>query len=228
MLTAPEKTINQVQIVYQDADLLVLNKPAGWLTLKIDGRIQPSLQDWVESQLQVKVAGRGGIVHRLDKETSGLILVAKSQTVFDQLQDQFKSRKVSKKYWALVRGRGIPSEGQILAPIGRLPQNKLQFGVVPGGKPADTSFRAIKELSIAGENYTLLEVAPKTGRTHQIRVHLKYLGYPIFGDAWYGGKKEKNRPMFLLAKAIEFRHPRTGQMIKLEIDLPQDLSKILV
>lgn len=226
MSTACENNQRKIEIIYQDQALAVLNKPGGLVVLRGPTVREKTLQDWVENNLGIDIAGRAGIVHRLDKGTWGLILVAKNQQAFDTLQRQFKERRVEKTYWALVRGRP-PIEGEIVAPIGRSPGRRLKFAVVPGGKAAKTSYRVMKEVIVNSEEYTLVEVRPKTGRTHQIRVHFQYLGHPIFGDVLYGGRKERGRPLFLVAKEISFAHPETREEISFRIDLPKELKSLL-
>ncbi len=181
---------------------------------------------------------RGGIVHRLDKETSGILLVAKNPESFGKLKQQFMSRTVKKTYTALAHGKIIPEKGEINAPVGRLPFNRTHFGVVAGGREALTYYSVISnyQFSISKKNIevlTLSELYPQTGRTHQIRVHLKYLGHPIFSDELYAGRKtaredRKYLPrLFLHASKISFNHPSTGKSIKIEIPLPQDLQTFL-
>lgn len=220
-----KKEQKKVKIIYQDDSLLVLNKPAGLVTLRVETYQGDTLQDWLEKNLAILVRNRAGIAHRLDKETSGLILVAKNNHCFDYLQDQFKKRKVKKTYWTLVRGN-LTGQGEILAPVGRRPGDRFKFGVVPGGKRAKTSYQVIRNLKIDGEDYSLIKVRPETGRTHQIRVHFKYLGHPIFGDPLYGGKKERGRSMFLVAKRIEFDHP-SGKKMRFSLPLPNLLSELV-
>lgn len=172
---------------------------------------------------------RAGIVHRLDKETSGLLLIAKTSEAFLNLQAQFKNREVKKKYLALVHGKVLPEEGEINAPVGRLPWNRERFGVMPGGKEAVTRYKNYKNY----KNYTLLELSPQTGRTHQIRIHLQYLGFPIVGDTFYAGRKQaledrKFCPrVFLHASYISFTHPKSGEILEFNSPLPFELENIL-
>lgn len=225
MLNACRKEKAKVKVVYQDCSFLVLNKPAGWVTLRVKTNKGETLQDWLEDNYQIFVAKRAGIVHRLDKQTWGLVLVARNENSFKNLQSQFKLRRVEKVYWALVRGE-LFGDGEIQVPVGRLAGSSFKFGVVLGGKQAGTKYRVIRNLRIDGEKYTLLRVEPKTGRTHQIRVHLKYLGHPIYGDSIYGGKKEKGRIMFLVAKKIGFFHPASGRKVIFKINLPKQLASL--
>ena len=220
-----KKDQKRVEIIHRDDSFLVLNKPAGFVTLRTETYKKETLQDWVEKELAIFIKNRAGIAHRLDKETSGLILVAKNDQVFNHLQAQFKERKVKKTYWALIRGK-LTGKGEINAPIGRSPGNRLKFAVIPRGKKAKTGYQVLKNLKIEGEDYTLIKVRPETGRTHQIRVHFKYLGHPIFGDSLYGGKKEQGRPMFLVAKKISFNYPSAKKM-EFNIQIPKSLSELI-
>ncbi|MBU2591889.1 MAG: RluA family pseudouridine synthase [Patescibacteria group bacterium] len=226
MSIAPRSRKRKIEVVYQDSFLLVLNKPAGWVTLRSATSKEVTLQDWLDANFGLETVDRSGIAHRLDRATRGLILVAKNNQVLNRLQEQFKRRKVGKVYWALVRGY-LPGWGKIKAPVKKTGAGKWRFKVAPGGKQSITSYREIAIFKINGRQYTLLRVCPKTGRTHQIRVHLKYLGHPIFGDSFYGGKQEKDRPMFLVAKELRLFHPVSGKKIKFKIDLPKQLSKII-
>ncbi|MEX2007673.1 MAG: RluA family pseudouridine synthase [Candidatus Levyibacteriota bacterium] len=176
---------------------------------------------------------RGGIVHRLDKETSGIIIVAKSEDVFVNLLRQFREREVQKKYTALVHGKITPEEGEISVPVGRLPWNRKRFGIVAGGRDAQTHFKVLRYYKGKGGVLTLVELHPRTGRTHQIRVHLKYMNHPIFADSLYGGRKtaredrkQLNR-QFLHASGISFVHPQSFQPLSFESSLPHDLNDLL-
>lgn len=178
---------------------------------------------------------RSGIVHRLDKETSGIILVAKTEDAFLELLRQFREREVEKRYTALVHGKVTPEIGEIDVPVGRLPWNRKRFGIVAGGREAKTRYRVISNLKsqISNEPLTLLELYPKTGRTHQIRVHLKYMNRPIFADSLYGGRKtarddrKKLNRQFLHASSINFFHPISHKPLSFQSELPQDLRDVL-
>jgi len=179
---------------------------------------------------------RSGIVHRIDKETSGILLVAKTPVSFANLQRQFQAHEVKKTYLALVHG-DVPKEGKITAPVGRLPWNRGHFGIVPGGKEANTKYKRVMsyEVRVKGKNekLSLVEVYPETGRTHQIRVHFKYLGYPLVGDYLYGGRIQSRddrtwAPRVMLhAWKIEFRHPTTSTPLAFEAPIPDDMGRIL-
>lgn len=220
------------QIVFEDQFLLVVNKTAGWVTLNVPTFSGPTVQQWLKNNFEIEnwelksrsaARGRTGIVHRLDKDTWGLLLIAKSTRVFDGLQSQFRKREVKKIYWALVQGK-LKGEGEIVAPIGRSPSERTQFSVVPGGKSARTIFKVKKHYRIQDRIYSLVRVKLKTGRTHQIRVHFKYLGHPLFGDPIYG---KNEGAMFLVAKEISFNHPAKNERTCFKIKLPTPLKKIL-
>ncbi len=218
-----------VEIVYKDSDLLVLNKPAGWVTTrenqksKIKG--QKYIEDWVEENYPNDLP-RKGIVHRLDKGTSGLLVVARNEKSLAYLKKQFKDKLVEKKYLALVVG-DLPGDGVMDVPIGRL-SGRGKFGVVVGGREARTEFKVVAKYRGLLGLITLLELSPKTGRTHQIRVHLKYLGWPIVGDRKYGGLAVAglNRP-FLHAASLKINHPQNGELMKFEVELAVELKTFL-
>lgn len=227
-----------MEIVFEDQSILVLNKPSGLVVNRSQTVKVKTLQDWVAQYLKVKglgIGGRAGIVHRLDKETSGLLLVAKNLKDFALLQAQFKARKVEKKYLALVHGRLEPREGTIKAAISRSPFARKKFGVFLGGKEAETGYLVSRfyESEKAGK-FSLVELKPKTGRTHQIRVHLKYLGHPVVADAKYAGRKTFHQDQkwcprqFLHASFLGFRHPEKEKKIHFSLPLPNDLKKALI
>ena len=237
------------RIIFEDDQILVLDKPAGWVVNRAETtKAGETVQEWVEKKLKVKSEKlkvdkdldfyrRAGIVHRLDKETSGLLLVAKTPQAFENLQKQFKERKVKKRYLALVHGKVAPSEGEITASVGRLPWNYKKFGVLPGGREAKTRYHVLsimyKVLGGKKKPFSFLELTPETGRTHQIRIHLKYLGYPIVADTNYAGRKNAREDrkwcprMFLHASSLSFTHPVTQKTIKFDLPLPGDLNRAL-
>jgi len=224
------------KILFEDKSLLVIDKPPFWVVNDSEtSKNTTTLQKWLEEKdypISRRKNLRSGIVHRLDKETSGLLLVAKDEESFIKLQSQFKQRKVSKGYFALVHGR-LTKRGVIQTPIGRLPWNRKRFGVVPGGKPAITYYQPQKIYKKAGNFFSFVKVFPKTGRTHQIRVHFKYLGFPIVSDDLYAGRKtfrdDRNwcPRLFLHAFSLKFTHPKTNEKVGFVLPLAKDLAKAL-
>lgn len=218
-----------LDIVYEDDALLVVNKPAGMVVHPAAGHASGTLVNALLAHCpQVADVGgleRAGIVHRLDKETSGLLVVAKSPDVHAALQRQFKHRQVHKTYLALVEERVQPREGVIEAPVGRDHQDRKRMAVVRSGRPAATHYRVVETL----RGFTLLEVHPQTGRTHQIRVHLAWMGYPLVGDRVYGRRKQTLLPdrHFLHARELRFTHPVTGQEMTFIAPLPPELVEVL-
>jgi 23S rRNA pseudouridine1911/1915/1917 synthase len=234
--------MSDIKVIFEDQDFLVLDKPSGVTVNKADTtKDEFTVQDYLEEKFKNNQAWltadkesdfyqRAGFVHRIDKETSGILIVGKNPSSFENLQAQFKDRKVNKTYVALVHGRIDVSEGEIIVPIGRLPWNRKRFGVLAGGKEATTYYKVVKTFE---KPFTLLELNPKTGRTHQIRVHLKYFNHPIFGDSLYAGRKTSRddrkilERVFLHAKKISFFHPKTGEKVEFESPLPYELQSVL-
>ncbi|MCX7683168.1 MAG: RluA family pseudouridine synthase [Anaerolineae bacterium] len=218
-----------LDIVYEDAALLVLNKPAGLVVHPAPGHTGGTLVNGLLAYCP-QIAGvggpeRAGIVHRLDKDTSGLLVVAKDEATHAALQRQFKRRGVLKTYLALVEGQVQPPEGIIEAPIGRDRVRRKRMMVTPSGRAARTIYRAREYFA----DHTLLEVQPVTGRTHQIRVHLAWLGYPVVGDEVYGHRRQRllRGRYFLHAAKLRFTHPLTGEEVALEAPLPPELAEVL-
>ncbi len=222
-------------IVYQDDDLLVVDKPAGLTVHPAPGHPSGTL---VNALLALcpdlrAIAGtlrpgsgqalRPGIVHRLDKDTSGLLVVARSDRAHLELARQLKEREVRKTYLALVHGVPTPAQGTIEAPIGRHPKNRKKMAVVAGGRDAETRYRLRQELAA----YALLEVEPVTGRTHQIRVHLAAIGHPVLGDATYGKRSTVVGRQFLHAWRLAFTLPTSQRSVEFESPLPPDLRQAL-
>ncbi len=216
-----------LSIIYEDGDLLVIDKPAGLAVHPSPGHSSHTLVHGVLAHCPdlsgIGGEGRPGIVHRLDKDTSGLIIVAKNDMAHVSLARQLKERKVEKTYLALVEGRIKPAEGIIDAPIGRDPRHRKRMAVVERGRDARTRYRLLRE--VAGRS--LVEVRPETGRTHQIRVHLASIGFPICGDALYGRGGAGLARQFLHAHRLAFRHPATGERLELEAPLADDLAAAL-
>jgi 23S rRNA pseudouridine1911/1915/1917 synthase len=225
-----------LEVVYEDATLLVIDKPAGMVVHPAPGHPGGTLVNALLAhcpELARSGDERPGIVHRLDRDTSGLILVAKSEKTRRALQRQFEQRQVHKAYLALLDGHLQPAWGRIEAPIGRDPQHRQRMAVLPGGRDASTEYHILEQfahdLGPARGDYTLVEVEPRTGRTHQIRVHFSSIGHPVVADPVYGRRK-RQLPVprqFLHASRLGFRHPKTGQRLNLEAPLPPDLSSVL-
>lgn len=213
-------------LVFEDNYLLVINKPAGLTVNRADSTAG---LETLEDLLPFNSLPRRGIVHRLDKDTSGLILVAKTAAALTDLQAQFKQRLVAKAYVALVHGRVEPKDGSINLPVGRNPERRQRFMVIISGRPAVTRY----EVKTYFEKYSLVSVYPKTGRTHQIRVHFKHLGHPLVADPFYLGEKRLKVDsswcprLFLHSQELSFRHPESQQLVKFEADLPDDLKTAL-
>lgn len=234
------KLILYPKLISEDESFFVVDKPAGWITDASNTTTnQPVIQKWIADNFQFPINNfqyRNGIVHRLDKETSGLLLIAKTKQAFEELQWQFKERLVHKTYIALVHGQVNPpagGEGIINEPVGRLPWRRDRFGVLPGGREAVTKYEVIANYSLSTNLYSLLRLMPQTGRTHQIRIHLKHIGHPIVADEFYAGRKTARHDrkwcsrLFLHAGEIKFLHPVTKKEINFSSPLPADLADIL-
>ncbi len=244
-------------ILYEDEDLLVVDKPAGMTVNRATTtKDEVTVQDWSEKHIgitnhelgienkkfgeegwdpELDFYSRGGVVHRLDKETSGVLILAKNPQAFVKLQKQFHDRTVKKVYVAFAHGLIAPAEGEISVPVGRLPWDKNKFGILPGGKESKTLYKVMDVYlnTKTKEKLTLVEMYPQSGRTHQIRVHLKYINHPIFADFLYAGRKtsrddRKVLPrVFLHAAKISFNHPTTEKVMTYEAALPLELSACL-
>jgi 23S rRNA pseudouridine1911/1915/1917 synthase len=214
-----------LEILHEDPDVLVVNKPPGLV-------VHPGSGNWAGTMLNallhhapvLEQLPRAGIVHRLDKDTSGLLVVAKNEPAQHSLVKQLAARTVKRTYLALVRGK-VARAGTVEAPIGRDPRHRTRMAIVKsGGKPAITHYRIHKSLP----GHTLLECRLETGRTHQIRVHLASIGHPIEGDPVYGGRvKSTFKRQALHAWKLEFDHPRTGKVLAFEAPLPADFRELL-
>ena len=218
-----------LKILYEDDDVLVIDKPAGLTVHPAPGHPSQTLVNAILSHLSsLPDTGdwqRPGIVHRLDKDTSGVMLVAKNSAAHQNLTDQFKNRLVTKAYLVLVKGHLTPKEGIIEAPIGRDRRHRERMAVVTEdrGREARTQYHVIEYI----DGYTLLEVRPETGRTHQIRVHLGAIGYPVVGDKIYGVKSAHLARQFVHASRLGFHLPSTGNYVEYTADLPPDLEQAL-
>jgi 23S rRNA pseudouridine1911/1915/1917 synthase len=226
-------SIRKPRVIFEDSDLLVIIKPAGLVVNRADTVAEDTLQDWAENRLEIVddevFRQRSGIAHRLDKETSGVMVIGKNPTTLRHLMDQFKNRETSKEYLALVHGLVEPNEGIINLPLARSVYNRHRFKVDVFGKSAVTEYRVEKNM----EGYALVRLLPKTGRTHQIRVHMAHIGHPLVGDEVYGGRKRSVRDRqwcprhFLHATVLELTHPVTGKRVRFEADLADDLKEAL-
>lgn len=214
----------KVRIVFENDDFLVVEKPAGMVTTK-EGKDKNTLEDWLR-EARSNDLPRNGIIHRLDKGTSGLLLVAKNEKSFLIFKKQFKDRSVTKKYYCLVCGESV-GDGSIDLPINRSKYGFGKFGVSVDGRRALTEFRLIKKYIRDSKKYSLLEINLKTGRTHQIRVHLSHLRWPLVGDKLYGGEVNGLERPFLHAAYLEINDPTNGERLIFKSDLPWDLKKYL-
>ncbi len=228
---APEPGI-PLHVVYEDEEMLVVDKPAGLV-------VHPSPGHWSGTLVNALLAHghelggiagiqRPGIVHRLDRDTSGLLMVAKTDAAQASLMAQLKARRIKKTYLALVAGAVAAAVGRIEAPIGRDPRDRQRFAVVPNGRPSVTSYRVRERF----DGWTLIELDLVTGRTHQIRVHLDAIGHPVAGDPGYGTGTSRRGPdglgrMFLHAWRLELTAPSSGRLLRLVAPLPDELEGVL-
>lgn len=250
-------------ILYEDVYLLVINKPSGVVVNRAQSVRSETVQDFadvylhlsprlasvkektaesIEKDIKEVFSDRSGVAHRIDKETSGCLLIAKTPEVLGLLLTKFRERDMKKVYLAIVHGKIEPQEGEIKAPVGRLPWNPERFGIVSDGKESVTRYKVIRVFERpsakrkhqkALDQYCLVECYPETGRTHQIRVHLKYINHPIVGDYLYAGRKtarddrEWAPRVMLHAWKLVFDHPITGQGLEIVSPVPDDMMKIV-
>ena len=219
-----------VPVVYEDNDIIVVNKPKGMVVHPANGNPDGTLVNAILAMCKDSLSGIGGeirpgIVHRLDKDTSGLLIVAKNDLAHMNMSKQIQERKVAKKYIALVKGNVPEDEATIHMPIARSTKDRKKMAVDAKGKDAITHFKVLKRYG----KYTLLELKIDTGRTHQIRVHMSYIGHPVVGDMVYSnGKNEFGvEGQMLHAKSLEFKHPVTNKEMHLEAELPEYFKKVL-
>ncbi len=237
-------------ILFQDEYLIAIDKPFGMSVAPSESDKDITVAEVITEQIGIPL-DRAGIIHRLDKDTSGVLLVAKTQDMLGLMQEKFKGREVHKTYRALVHGQIEEEKGIIKAPIARNPKNREKFGVFEGGRDSETRFEIEKRLTLPFEkieevlgamtkkekvfyqgeatDYCLVKLFPRTGRTHQIRVHMKFINHPLVGDEVYTGKKLYRfdarwcTRQFLHAAAIEFEHPVTKVNLKIDAPLAEDL-----
>jgi 23S rRNA pseudouridine1911/1915/1917 synthase len=219
-----------IAVVYEDADVIVVNKPQGMVVHPAPGNYTGTLVNALLYHCKGQLSAingviRPGIVHRIDKDTSGLLVVAKNNDAHVRLAAQLKERKAVRRYWAIVNGNIKEDEGTINKPIARSPKDRKKMAIVQGGREAVTHFRVLDRFGA----YTLLECVLETGRTHQIRVHMASVGHSIVGDPVYGSRKERFKlsGQLLHAKTIGFVHPATGEYMEFDSPLPEYFEAVL-
>lgn len=214
-----------LDIVYEDNEVIVINKPSGMVVHPAPGHYSGTLVNALMFHYQqlsdLNGENRAGIVHRIDKDTSGLLIICKTNYAHRKISEQLKNKEATRTYHAIVTGSIGHNLGRIDAPIGRDPSNRQKMAIVPNGKEAITKFKVIDRF----RDFTYLELHLETGRTHQIRVHMSYINHPVYGDPLYGVKKQVEPfGQYLHAKKIGFRHPRTNEYMEFEVDLPEEFK----
>lgn len=217
-----------LDIYYEDEDVIVINKPSGMVVHpalgNYSGTVVNALMYHCDDLSGINGVNRAGIVHRIDKDTSGLIVCCKSDLAMKSLSHQFLEKSVDRKYIAICYGVINHNLGRIDAPLGRDPENRKRYAVVDDGKHAVTNFRVLERF----KEYSLLELALETGRTHQIRVHMKYIGHPVVGDPLYGPRNViGENGQYLHAATLGFTHPRTGERLEFTSPLPKFFEDFL-
>ncbi len=219
-----------INVIYEDTDIIVVNKPKGMVVHPANGNPDGTLVNAIMNICKDSLSGIGGeirpgIVHRIDKDTSGLLIIAKNDKAHINLSEQIKNREITKKYVALARGVIKENTATINMPIGRSDKDRKKMAVRKDGKNAVTHFDVIRRYN----GYTYLDIKIDTGRTHQIRVHLAEIGYPIVGDSVYSNGRNPFgvEGQMLHAKSLEFKHPTTGKVLKLEAPIPEYFEKVL-
>ena len=217
-----------LDIVYQDEDVAVVNKAQGMVVHPSAGHTSGTLVNALMYHIKdlsgINGVLRPGIVHRIDKDTSGLLMIAKNDDAHIKLADELKAKKSLRKYWAIVHGSLPNDRGVIEAPIGRSEKDRKKQAVTAKGKPAITRFHVLERFG----NYTLVELQLETGRTHQIRVHMAYIGHPVAGDEVYGPRKTlKGHGQFLHARTLGFTHPKTGEVMEFTAEAPAIFQETL-
>lgn len=218
----------KIKVIYEDDDVAVVYKPEGMVVHPAVGNTSGTLVNGLLYEMEFKDSIndviRPGIVHRIDKDTSGLLMIAKNDLAVESLSNQLREHSCNRTYIALVYGEISESEGRIIAPIGRDPVDRKKMAVVPGGKESITNFKVLERF----KGFTLVECKLETGRTHQIRVHMKYIGHPLVGDKVYGPKHViGDKGQFLHAKTIGFNHPRTNEHMEFSSELPDYFTKMI-
>ncbi|TYT24278.1 RluA family pseudouridine synthase [Dictyoglomus thermophilum] len=218
-----------IEIVYEDDDIVIINKPKGMVVHPAHGHYNDTLVNALLYRIK-DLSGIGGeirpgIVHRLDKDTTGLLIIAKNDVSHQRLSEQLKNRTLKRTYWAICEGEIPWEEKRVEAPLGRHPIDRKRMAIVPYGKLAITNFKVLERF----KGYTLISADLETGRTHQIRVHISNLGFPILGDEVYGriDKRFGVRGQLLHAKKISFIHPTKNVPMEFEIDLPEEFKRVL-
>ncbi len=217
-----------LEIVYEDSDVAVVNKPKGLVVhpslTSSDVTLVNGLLYELDDLSSINGVERPGIVHRIDKDTTGLLMIAKNDLAAESLMEQLKNHECKRTYHALVYGVINENKGRINAPIGRDPDDRKKMAVVKDGKNAITNFTVLKRF----KNFTYIECRLETGRTHQIRVHLEYIGHPLVGDKTYGRRKViGDLGQFLHAKTIGFKHPKTGEWMEFDSEIPEYFQKFM-
>ena len=217
-----------LEIVYQDTDVAVVNKPQGMVVHPSAGHTSGTLVNALMYHIKdlsgINGVLRPGIVHRIDKDTSGLLMIAKNDDAHVALAQELKDKKSLRKYWAIVHGNLPNDRGVIEAPIGRSDKDRKKQAVTAKGKPAVTRFQVLERFG----DYTLVELQLETGRTHQIRVHMAYIGHPVAGDEVYGPRKTlKGHGQFLHARTLGFTHPKTGETLEFTAEAPAIFQETL-
>jgi len=229
--------VSTPSILLETDSFVAIHKPAGWVVNESNtAHGNPTVQDWIKENFKFELSQnddlRNGIVHRIDKETSGVLLVAKTEESFYTLQKQFADRSTEKSYVALVHGE-ILNSGNIKGAIERNPLNRKRFHVSLSGREAETDYKSVSVYEKDKEKYTLVDLFPKTGRTHQLRVHLAHIKHPIVSDPLYGGRKTLRRDhdwcerLFLHAQSITVVDPDTKKAVTVNDPLPEDLTGAL-
>lgn len=233
--------MNDVKILFEDESICVIDKPYGVIVNNAESVKSVTIQTWFSEKYNIppgdtEFLQKGGIVHRLDKDTSGVMVLAKNEGSYEKLKTQFLERKTVKKYTALVHGGFRDPEGVISQPIIRHPKDRHRFTTEKGGdlsRTAITHWKVIDQYSMLNAQYSMLELVPHTGRTHQLRVHLQYMHHPIVSDPIYGFKKTWKEDLtwcprlFLHAKYLEFTHPVSDERVKFESELPSELEQVV-